>query len=132
MQLAILLVLILIAILIAPWLVGVIVTLAALYGAWVVIGAITVGVVVIVGTIVVLAIEKLRGKTRVRAIDLQIAEVNRAHRERMDSAPVEAPINEKAANKAVRTKLCPSCEGDVPIGSLYCPCCGKQVPARKM
>ncbi|GGU84403.1 hypothetical protein GCM10009504_45950 [Pseudomonas laurentiana] len=132
MQLAILLVLILIAILIAPWLIGVIVALAALYGTWVVMSAIAVGVVVIVGTIVVLAIEKFREKTRVRAIDLQIAEVNRAHRERMDSAPVEAPINEKAANKAVRTKLCTSCEGDVPIGSLYCPCCGKQVPARKM
>lgn len=132
MQLAILLVLILIAILIAPWLIGVIVALAALYGVWVVVGAITVGAVVIVGTTLVLALEKLRKKSSSRTIDLQIAEANRAHREKMESAPVEAPIIEKAVNKAVRTRLCPSCEGSVPIGSLYCPSCGKQVPARKM
>ncbi|MCE0757102.1 hypothetical protein LU683_29920 [Pseudomonas asiatica] len=132
MQLAILLVLILIAILIAPWLIGVIVALAALYGVWVVVGAITVGAVVIVGTTLVLVLEKLRKKSSSRTIDLQIAEANRAYRERMESSPVEAPALEKKVSKAVRTKPCPSCEGNVPVGSLYCPSCGKLVPAKKM
>lgn len=132
MQLAILLVLILIAILIAPWLIGVIVALAALYGVWLVVGAVTVGVIAMAGMAVILILDKARKTASSRSIDLQIAEANRAHRERMESASVEAPVLEKKVNKAVRTKPCPSCEGNVPVGSLYCPSCGKQVPAKKM
>jgi membrane protein implicated in regulation of membrane protease activity len=78
MQLAILLVLILIAVLIAPWLIGVIVAAAALYGVWLILVAALV-VVALVAAAAYGAFKGFRSKSRVEA---QIAEGNRIIREK--------------------------------------------------
>ncbi|KPY29756.1 hypothetical protein [Pseudomonas syringae] len=81
MQLAILVVLILIAVILAPWLIGVIALAAAAYGVWLIVAA-AAGVIAIA---VVLLVVAVRGGLRPSASKLsarmeeQIAESNRLH-----------------------------------------------------
>ncbi len=84
MQLAILLILILIAVILAPWLFGVIVAAVALYGIWVAAVAALV-VLAILGATLYGSLKTFRSKSR---IDAQIAESNRiiAEKERARQA----------------------------------------------
>lgn len=84
MQLAILLVLILIAVILAPWLFGVIVAAIALYGIWIAVVAALVAAVLI-GSALYASLKNFRSKSRIQA---QIAEGNRiiAEKERARQA----------------------------------------------
>ncbi|ALU60875.1 hypothetical protein ACA40_13760 [Pseudomonas syringae pv. lapsa] len=73
MQLAILLVLILIAVILAPWLFGVIVAAIALYGVWIAVVAALVAAALI-GSAIYASLNNFRSKSRLQA---QIAEGNR-------------------------------------------------------
>ncbi|WP_346399917.1 hypothetical protein [Pseudomonas syringae] len=87
MQLAILLVLILIAVILAPWLFGVIVAAVALYGIWIAIVAALLIAAVFSGGIIA-ALKRFRSKSRLEA---QIAESNRifAEKEKARAQAVE-------------------------------------------
>ncbi|WP_141250198.1 hypothetical protein [Pseudomonas syringae] len=84
MQLAILLVLILIAVILAPWLFGVIVAAIALYGIWIAVFAVLVAAALI-GSAIYASLKTFRSKSRLQA---QIAEGNRiiAEKERARQA----------------------------------------------
>lgn len=84
MQLAILLVLILIAVILAPWLFGVIVAAVALYGIWVAAVAVLIAAALLVSALYA-SLKKFRSKSRLEA---QIAEGNRiiAEKERARQA----------------------------------------------
>ncbi|OSN39566.1 hypothetical protein [Pseudomonas syringae] len=84
MQLAILLVLILIAVILAPWLFGVIVAAIALYGIWIAVVAALVAAALI-GSAIYASLKNFRSKSRLQA---QIAEGNRiiAEKERARQA----------------------------------------------
>ncbi|KAA8689561.1 Unknown protein sequence [Pseudomonas caricapapayae] len=84
MQLAILLVLILIAVILAPWLFGVIVAAVALYGIWVAVVAVLIVAALLVSSLYA-SLKKFRSKSR---LETQIAEGNRiiAEKERARQA----------------------------------------------
>ncbi|MCK9740017.1 hypothetical protein LT697_00465 [Pseudomonas syringae pv. syringae] len=84
MQLAILLVLILIAVILAPWLFGVIVAAIALYGIWIAVVVVLVAAALI-GSAIYASLKNFRSKSRLQA---QIAEGNRiiAEKERARQA----------------------------------------------
>ncbi|WP_440064390.1 hypothetical protein ACTAB2_02070 [Pseudomonas syringae] len=84
MQLAILLVLILIAVILAPWLFGLIVAAIALYGIWIAVVAALVAAALI-GSAIYASLKNFRSKSRLQA---QIAEGNRiiAEKERARQA----------------------------------------------
>lgn len=84
MQLAILLVLILIAVILAPWLFGLIIAAIALYGIWIAVVAALVSAALI-GSAIYASLKNFRSKSRLQA---QIAEGNRiiAEKERARQA----------------------------------------------
>ncbi|MCK0543577.1 hypothetical protein JTE78_12470 [Pseudomonas syringae pv. aptata] len=84
MQLAILLVLILIAVILAPWLFGLLVAAIALYGIWIAVVAALVAAALI-GSAIYASLKNFRSKSRLQA---QIAEGNRiiAEKERARQA----------------------------------------------
>lgn len=132
MQRAILVVLILIAVILAPWLLGVIAALIVAYGFWLVVTAsLTFAVTVLFLLIYALNKGFFSRKTGPSMIDQQIVEVNKQHRaneaaKRAISNNRESLID-KQAELAVKKKMgtCKSCEASIEKYSMYCPKCGK-------
>lgn len=132
MQLAILLVLILIAVTLSPWLLGVMAFLVAAYGLWLVV--IAIASVVAVG--IVLTVYGLRRglfpKRDVSSmIEQQIADANAQHRAK-EVARLAAENREKAQRQELaesvvhaKTTICKKCQSSIQKHSMYCPVCGK-------
>lgn len=135
MQVAILVVLIIIAVVLAPWLIGVVVALAALYGAWLVVAGVASAVLLIVavlffigGNAVFGALMRDSSKSR---INDQIWEANKifAEKERLKKLEAAAELQRiqeaSARAEASGTMIhCPHCDGLISKHGLFCPHCG--------
>ena len=132
MQFAILLVLILIAVILAPSLLGVIAALIVAYGFWpVVTASLTFAVTVLFLLIYALNKGFFSRKAGRSAIDQQIAEANKQHRaneaaKRAISSNRESLIDTQA-ERVVKKKMgaCKNCKASIEKYSMYCPKCGK-------
>jgi ribosomal protein L32 len=131
MQLAILVVLIFIAVVLAPWVVGVFAVLVAAYGLWLVIAF----AMTLVGSAVALLVYSLaQRRTRARAFSAtpeeKIAEANRLYREK-ESAQRKSRTEEihqgasMGRQKAPRLIECKNCGASIARHSMFCPECGK-------
>lgn len=132
MQLAILLVLILIAVILAPWLLGVIAALIVAYGLWLVIaGVISLSVVAVFLLVYGLKHEFFPKPDVSSAIEQKIAEVNSQYRakeaaKRMVNKQVHLAQNEELVRvREKRMTTCKKCESSIEKHSMYCPKCGK-------
>lgn len=135
MQLAILLVLILIAVILAPWLLGVIAVLVAAYGLWLAVAfALTIAAIAI-GAVVLLIYFSGRGLFKKRDIssgtEQKIAEANRLFRAK-EAARLAVAEQEELKYKEIidrakkaRPATCKSCSASIENHSMYCPECGK-------
>lgn len=135
MQLAILLVLILIAVILAPWLLGVIAVLVAAYGLWLAVAfALTIAAIAI-GAVVLLIYFSGRGLFKKHDIssgtEQKIAEANRLFRAkeaaRLAVAEQEELKYKEIMDRAKKSGLttCKSCSASIEKHSMYCPECGK-------
>ncbi|VVO24010.1 hypothetical protein [Pseudomonas fluorescens] len=133
MQLAILLALILIAVILAPWLLGVIAVLVAAYGLWLAVAfALTIAAIAI-GAVVLLI--SRRGLVKKRDIssgaEQKIAEANRLYRAKEAARRAVAAqeelkyIETPERDKKASTATCKSCSASIEKHSMYCPKCGK-------
>lgn len=132
MQLAILLVLILIAVILAPWLLGVIAALIFAYGIWLVIAAALTLVFVLVVLVVYGLKRGLFPKRQLSSgIEQKIADVNSQHRAReaakrvVDNHVAPALQAEPVRASEKRLTVCKKCEASIEKHSMYCPKCGK-------
>ncbi|WET11875.1 zinc ribbon domain-containing protein [Pseudomonas sp. D3] len=132
MQRAILLVLILIAVILAPWLLGVIAVLIAAYGLWVVVAGALSFMVVAVYLLVYFLRRRLLSRRDVSSrIEQQISEANRLHRAKdagNGSVVAQENFAEKVESERVSKKrmtICKKCEASIEKHSMYCPQCGK-------
>lgn len=132
MQLAILIVLVLILLVLAPWLIGVIAVLAAAYGVWLV-AAFVISIVVGVVCVLIYALGTSFSKPRAvsSSTEAKIAEANRAYREK-EAARRELERQEQLKydeiierTKASRLIACKSCHASIEKHGPYCPVCGK-------
>lgn len=136
MQLAILLVLIVIAVILAPWLLGLIAVAIAAYGLWLII-SLAVAVAVVVSILVVGVILMSGSKRSVSSnTEQMISQVNEQYRAKEAAeraAAREASAIEQAEIervKKVRVVECPNCSATITKHSLYCPQCGKSTKPR--
>lgn len=132
MQLAILVVLIVIAVILAPWLLGVFAFLVAAYGLWLVVIAITSAAVV---GIFLTAYGLRRGffhkSVASSMIEQQIAVANAQHRAK-EAARIAVENKERDQRQEVgdsvvpaRMTICKNCQSSIQKYSMYCPLCGK-------
>lgn len=134
MQLAILIVLIIIAVILAPWLLGLIAIAIAAYGMWLVISLVAAAVISLLVIVVILLSSS--SKPASSNTERMMAEVNeqfRAKEAAQRAAAVEAAeiaLAESERIKKVRVMECPSCSATIPKHSLYCPQCGKSTKLR--
>jgi membrane protein implicated in regulation of membrane protease activity len=132
MQLAILLVLILIAVILAPWLLGVIAIVVAAYGLWLVAAfALTIAAGIVILVVYSLRHGLFQKRDMSSRMGQKIAEANRLHRvkeaaQRSVAAQEELKYQEilDRAKKA-STATCKSCSASIEKYSMYCPKCGK-------
>ena len=134
MQLAILLVLVVIAVILSPGLFWLIAAAIAAYGLWL---AISLAVAVVVSLLVVGVILMSGFKRPVSSnTEQMISEVNEQYRVKeaaRRSAAREASMAEQAEIervKKVRVMECPNCSATIAKHSLYCPQCGKSTKPR--
>lgn len=132
MQLAILLVLILIAVILAPWLLGVIAALVVAYGLWLVIaGVISLSVVALFLLVYGLKQGFFPKPAVSSAIELKIAEANDQYRAKeAEKRAVNKQENlvreaERVRVREKRMTTCKKCEASIEKHSMYCPKCGK-------
>jgi len=133
MQLAILLVLILIAVLIAPWLIGVAIALAAAYGIYLVVAAVLAGTVLIIAVMwfQIAGGGRRKEKTRVnltpedqreqrRHIEAAIAarQAEQFHRNEHTARTMRVEIHDKK-------KACKFCQVEMAASASRCGNCGK-------
>lgn len=133
MLLAILLVLILIACILAPWLIPFALAAVSLYGVFiVVIGAVVVSVTV--GGFVIFVVGQVLqsrrdNQKRIESeikISRQIEESNRIFREKERLAEIEKSMAAASEKPVIRMKIvCQSCTAEIDRASMYCPVCGK-------
>ena len=134
MQLAILLVLILIAVILAPWLLGLIAVGIAAYGLWLIISL----AVAAVFTILVVGVILMSGSKRSMSSKTEqiISEVNEQYREKEAAERAAARAASEIGQaeiervKKVRVVECPNCSATIAKHSLYCPQCGKSTKPR--
>lgn len=132
MQLAILLVLIVIAVILAPWLLGVIAVLAAAYGVWLVAGIILTAAFALIGLVIYIVRISFAPRDKISSSsEFKIAEANRLYRERESlqrAADAESELKSReilARTNLARTMVCKNCSESIKKNSLYCPNCGK-------
>lgn len=131
MQLLIVALLVLIVLILAPGLIWLLVAGAAAYAVWLALAA-ALGVAVFV---VVIISTQFRRKAAKSNINQRIDEANRLFRAneaaKAAKAAISKPVIAEAPKPAVvrRIKPCPHCQVEIAKGSLYCPSCGKGVPA---
>ena len=134
MQLAILLVLIVIAVILAPWLLGRIAVGIAAYGLWLIISL----AVAAVFTILVVGVILMSGSKRSMSSKTEqiISEVNEQYREKEAAERAAARAASEIGQaeiervKKVRVVECPNCSATIAKHSLYCPQCGKSTKPR--
>lgn len=135
MQLAILIVLIIIAVVLAPWLLGVALALLALYGLWVLVAAIA-AVVGLLVLAVALSAGKVLASRRPPSMlsdktEQMIAKANekfRADAAALDRSEVAKTMEAGLVTEEHRQgnyRECPSCKEQMPKYGLFCPHCGK-------
>lgn len=121
MQKAILCVLILIAVILAPWLLVPIIALVVAYGAWLAVAAI----VLVLFLLALTLKDKLFAADR-GSIDKMAWESNERYREKVAAAErlkaAEPPKPEQKLRKKVN---CSQCRAEIERHSMYCPACGK-------
>ncbi|VVO36555.1 hypothetical protein PS689_05433 [Pseudomonas fluorescens] len=130
MQLAILLVLILIAVILAPWLLWVVFAGAFAYGT----ALVATAAVALVFFLIFAFKDKLKSFQSRSRVDAQIRAANEIIRQK--DAEREASIAMKHARQdeletkseayTGRRRVCAHCQVEIMAGSLYCPSCGKQ------
>ncbi|MGP5773009.1 hypothetical protein [Pseudomonas aeruginosa] len=124
-QVAILVVLIIIAFVLAPWLIGVAVALVAAYGVWLVLSA---SIVVVIGISFVI-FHGLREHLFYNGsgISEKIDKVNEEFllRERNKQELTPDPPEEPKVHQSKKVALCKHCGGEIRGYTLYCPSCGK-------
>lgn len=138
MLLAILLVLILIACLLAPWLIPAALTIASLYGAVVVVAGALVAFGMVGGLVFMIAKavidDRKMKRQRVESDErqrLQIEEGARIIREKERLASAAHGQGEDQPRVAARLKInCQNCAAEIDRGSMYCPACGKSPRAQ--
>ena len=134
MQLAILLVLIVIAVILAPWLLGLIAVGIAAYSLWLIISL----AVAAVFTILVVGVILMSGSKRSMSSKTEqiISEVNEQYREKEAAERAAARAASEIGQaeiervKKVRVVECPNCSATIAKHSLYCPQCGKSTKPR--
>ena len=134
MQLAILLVLIVIAVILAPWLLGLIAVGIAAYGLWLII---SLAVAAVFSILVVSAILMSGSKRTISSKTEQIiSEVNEQYREKEAAERAAAREASEIGQaeiervKKMRVVECPNCSAMIAKHSLYCPQCGKSTKPR--
>ena len=134
MQLAILLVLIVIAVILAPWLLGLIAVAIAAYGLWLIISlAVAVVVSILVVGVILMSGSKRSVSSNTEQLISQVNEQYRAKEAAERAAAREASVIEQAEIervKKVRVVECPNCSATIAKHSLYCPQCGKSTKPR--
>ncbi|HFX1569770.1 TPA: hypothetical protein ACID4M_004716 [Pseudomonas aeruginosa] len=124
-QVAILVVLIIIAFILAPWLIGVAVALVAAYGIWLVLSA---SIVVVIGISFVI-FHGLREYLFYNGsgISEKIDKVNEEFllREKNKQELTPDPPEEPKVHQSRKVALCKHCGGEIRGYTLYCPICGK-------
>ena len=134
MQLAILLVLIVIAIILAPWLLGLVAVVIAALGFWLLISLVAAVVVslLVIGFIVVSGSSKPVSSKTVQIITEVNEEFRAKEVAKMAAARASAAIKEAEIErvKKVRVVECPNCSATIAKHSLYCPQCGKSTKPR--
>ena len=134
MQLAILLVLIVIAVILAPWLLGLIAVGIAAYSLWLIISL----AVAAVFTVLVVGVILMSGSKRSMSSKTEqiISEVNEQYREKEAAERAAARAASEIGQaeiervKKVRVVECPNCSATIAKHSLYCPQCGKSTKPR--
>jgi membrane protein implicated in regulation of membrane protease activity len=132
MQLAILLVLILIAVILAPWLLTVIAALIAAYGLWLIIAA-ALSLTLVVVVLLVYSFKNVFFPKRdvSSRIEQQIAEVNIQNRAKEAAKRAlnkqETMIRQAELERVSKKRMvaCKKCEASIERHSMYCPKCGK-------
>ncbi|HBP5293145.1 hypothetical protein JTL84_03740 [Pseudomonas aeruginosa] len=124
-QVAILVVLIIIAFILAPWLIGVAIALVAAYGVWLVLSA---AIVVVLGISFVL-LHGFREYLFYKGpgISEKIDKVNEEFllREKSKQELTPDPPEEPKVHQSKRVALCKHCGGEIRGYTLYCPSCGR-------
>ncbi|HCE3792318.1 TPA: hypothetical protein NEP29_005130 [Pseudomonas aeruginosa] len=124
-QVAILVVLIIIAFILAPWLIGVAVALVAAYWIWLVLSA---SIVVVIGISFVI-FHGLREYLFYNGsgISEKIDKVNEEFllREKNKQELTPDPPEEPKVHQSRKVALCKHCGGEIRGYTLYCPSCGK-------
>ncbi|NNA32568.1 hypothetical protein [Pseudomonas lundensis] len=129
MQIAILLVLVVIAVILAPWLLGVAAIAVAAYGLWVAVGMVIAAVVFVL--VIGVMMFSSRSQPSSGRTEQMIAEVNQKHREKEAAEQAAARENialeqaEVETIKKARVMECPHCSASIAKHSLYCALCGK-------
>ncbi|EOB7986276.1 TPA: hypothetical protein ACNRRD_006237 [Pseudomonas aeruginosa] len=124
-QVAILVVLIIIAFILAPWLIGVAVALVAAYGIWLVLSA---SIVVVIGISFVI-FHGLReylfynGSGISEKIDKVNEEFLLREKNKQELTPDQP--EEPKVHQSRKVALCKHCGGEIRGYTLYCPSCGK-------
>ena len=138
MQVLIVILLVIIAIAVAPWLVGLLALALGAYGVMVAIGAgIAVALLVAIGLWQLIAMLRAEAKKR-KIAEQQRADLDQALLDQSINALESKRIGEIRAKEAAfeaermeqarvrRLVLCPHCSSQIAKGSMYCPACGKQ------
>lgn len=121
MQKAILCVLILIAVILAPWLLVPLIAFVVAYGAWLALAA-----ALLVLFLLVLALkDKLFAPSR-GSIDSVAQESNERYREKVEAAELLKAAEPPRPKQKPRTKVsCSKCHAEIERHSMFCPACGK-------
>lgn len=130
----------------APWLIGVVVGIAALYGVWVIFAAgLAAAALLLIGAALGFRALFFPKKTRADALAASNKEFNRkyveqAEKERLARVEIEIAVMDQAkkllddtkkvsakapAPRSARMITCPHCTESIPKYGLWCPRCGK-------
>ncbi|MBF8765331.1 MULTISPECIES: hypothetical protein [Pseudomonas] len=124
MQIAILAVLILILIVLAPWLLAVVAAAAVAYGLWVVVTGVAF-FLLLIGVTWYHGVKSRRPLISSKT-EMAIQRVNEEFRRKQAEHAAEDVPNESAQEKPRRLIACRSCSAKIEKFSMFCPACGKK------
>jgi len=125
MQIAILVVLTLILIVLAPWLLAVVAAAAVAYGLWVVITGVAF-FLLLVGVTWYHSVQSRRPLISSKT-EMAIQRANEEFRRKQaEQSAAEDMPEEQAQEKPRRLMACRSCSANIEKFSMYCPACGKK------